>query len=125
MRKKKKGFVKKLTMSKAVWNKLQATYQQKDIATQVIAQKKFPQLAMIEDTSIIKFIKEFQWLLKKILIFRLDICEEQQHLHLLEALPPSWWPFVSSWGANLNWTFSYLIARNLEESTMRTFDNSK
>ena len=51
--------VKHLKSSKAIWDKLKETYQQTDIATQVIAQKKLSQLIMSEDTPISEFIEEF------------------------------------------------------------------
>lgn len=119
------SLVKKLTTSKAVWDKLKATYQQTDLATQVTAQKKLSQLVMTEDTQIVDFIEEFQGILGELSVSGLDIPKDEQYVHLLGALLPSWRPFVSSQGANTNRTLSNLTAKSLEESAMQIYEDSK
>jgi hypothetical protein len=65
---------------------------------------------MSEDTSVTKFIEEFQSIIDDIFVSGLIILEEQQYVYLLRALPSSWKPFISSQGTVRNETLSNLIS---------------
>lgn len=75
--KKQFSAVEMLKTFKVVWNKLKEIYQQTDIATQVTAQKKLSQLAMLENIPIIEFIEKFQGVIDEISILGLTISENQ------------------------------------------------
>lgn len=119
------GLVKSLQTSTEVWDKLESTYKQTDLASQVTAQKKLTQLVMNEDTPIIAFIEEFQGVLEEVSNSGLIIPDDQQYVQLLGALAPSWRTFVTAQGSNTNKTLSNLISRILEEAAMRQYGDSK
>ncbi len=87
--------VRTLKTSKEIWDKLKATYQQIDVATQLTSYTKLIEVPMAENANVIEFLDEFQCLVDDAAVADLDILEPQLIILLLKALLSSWHAFIT------------------------------
>ncbi len=90
---------------------MKATYQQKNVTTQVTSYTKLIKIHMAENANVIEFLDEFQCLVDDVTVVDLDIPKPQLVILLLKALPSSWHAFITTQGNQINMTLATLIGK--------------
>ncbi|MCO5586427.1 hypothetical protein L7F22_040367 [Adiantum nelumboides] len=110
--------------STEVWTFLHATYHHEDLITRVTALKKLLAAVLTEQQATPQFVEDWRTLLDNALLSGLQLDESLQSMLLLAALPSSWRPFITTQASVTGLTVETLVARILQEDTMRSGTSS-
>ncbi|MCO5578989.1 hypothetical protein L7F22_034187 [Adiantum nelumboides] len=111
-----------LTSAKEIWDRLNESYEHKDVSSQVTLLKKLTNLSMDETTSVEKFLESWRNALDDVALSGLALPENVQAVMLLAALPSSWQAFISTKSA-ATLTVPTLIPSIMQEQTLRMSKN--
>ncbi|MCO5607337.1 hypothetical protein L7F22_061532 [Adiantum nelumboides] len=110
--------------SAEIWAFLRSIYHHEDLITRITVLKKLLSAILLEQQNTQKFVDEWRTLLDNALLSGLQLDESLQSMLLLAALPSSWRPFITTQASVVGLTVETLIARILQEDTMRSGSSS-
>ncbi|MCO5562671.1 hypothetical protein L7F22_016299 [Adiantum nelumboides] len=116
--------VRRCQTSAEIWTFLRATYHHEDLITRVTALKKLLAAVLTEQQATPQFVEDCCTLLDNALLSGLQLDDSLQSMLLLAALPSSWRPFITTQASVTCLTVETLIARILQEDTMRSGTSS-
>lgn len=111
--------VRPLTTAHEYWERLKASYEHKDVATQISLLKRLMSTTMSEDQDLPKYVESWRLLMDETTLSGVDLTPHLQAMILLASLPPSWQPFITT-KTTVNMSVPLLIPAILQEHTLRT-----